>query len=137
LLKDAATDVAIWGAAEIATTVMAACLPVLRVLLRQVTSSAQQYHSSFEPVSNLHVKGTRATTTVTAAENPLKSHAGKDDDTGSDKSILERSAGVGKQIVQTSEVIVEFHNQGRDRRNEDSDSMGHGAYEMGNRREAV
>jgi hypothetical protein len=114
---------------------MAACIPVLRVLLQYVKSSARKYSSDrYGPSGGTsHVKGTRAgaTTTVTATRNGHKSHAGKDDDTGSDKSILERPGGGSNQIVQTSEYIVEFHDQGRGPRTEDGDSMG--GYEMTNR----
>jgi hypothetical protein len=117
---------------------MAACIPVLRVLLQYVKSSARKYSSDrYGPSGGTsHVKGTRggATTTVTASRNVgLKSHIGKDDDTGSDKSILERPGGCGGSngIVQTSEYIVEFHDQGRGPRTEDGDSVG--GYEMTNR----
>lgn len=130
MLQDAASDLAIWGAAEIATTIMATCIPVLRVLLRYVVSSAHQYHSTLEPSTGPQGKGTKTTTTIMATcENQSKSRAGRDYDTGSDRSILERPAGVANQIVHTSEIIVEFHNQHRKKRDEDSDSTS--AYEMG------
>ena len=130
--KDLSADVTIWSCAEVATTIMAACIPVLRVLLQYIRSSAKEYSSDryghSGPAS--HVRGTRGTTTVvTASRNGLKSHAGKDDDAGSDRSIL--SGENATQIMQTSEYIVEFHDQGRAKANEDSDSMG--GYEMTNR----
>ncbi|KAK4128873.1 hypothetical protein N657DRAFT_560674 [Parathielavia appendiculata] len=130
-----AADVAIWATAETATTIMAASLPVLRVLLQYVKSSARKYSSErYGPSGDAsHVKGTRATrgatTTVTVTRNGPRSHAIKDDD--SDKSILDRPVGGGNQIVQTNEYIVEFHEQDRAKINEDSDSMG--GYEMTNR----
>lgn len=123
----------IWSCAEVATTIMAASTPVLRVLLQYIRSSAKNYSSDRYGPSGAasHVRGTRgATTIVTASRNAVKSHAGKDDDdAGSDRSIL--SGGNANRIVQTSEYIVEFHDQGRANANEDSDSMG--GYEMTNR----
>ncbi len=114
---------------------MAACIPVLRVLLQYVKSSAKQYHTTYEPGDGSHLKGTRGnTTTVTGPEARSTGHRpGEDDDTGSDKSILERSIGLGTQIVQTTEFAVQFHGEGRGKPNEDSDSMG--GYELANRAE--
>ncbi len=114
---------------------MAACIPVLRVLLQYVKSSAKQYHTTYEPGDGSHLKGTRGnTTTVTGPEARSTGHRpGEDDDTGSDKSILERSVGLGTQIVQTTEFAVQFHGEGRGKPNEDSDSMG--GYELANRAE--
>ena len=136
--KDVApAELAIWGGVEIATTIMAACVPVLRVLLHYIKSSAKQYESPHEPSGVSHITGGRTNTaTVTTSRNPVKPHhTAIDDDTGSDKSILERSVGVGSQIVHTREFTVQFHNEGRGKMNEDSDSMG--GYEMANRGEAV
>ncbi len=112
---------------------MASCIPVLRVLFNFMHSSVKQYHTSYEPSDGSHLKGTRANiTTVTSPGNrETGSQVGKDDDTGSDKSILERSVGVGNQIVQTTEFSVQFHNGGRGDGKEDTDSMG--AYEMTDR----
>ncbi|KAK4105421.1 hypothetical protein N658DRAFT_503567 [Parathielavia hyrcaniae] len=130
-------EISIWATAETATTIMAASIPVLRVLLQYFKSSARKYSSErYGPSGDAsHVKGTRgtrgATTTVTATRNPTRSHALKDDD--SDKSILDRPMGRSNQIVQTNEYIVEFHEQDTgNKTNEDSDSMG-GTYEMTNR----
>jgi hypothetical protein len=113
---------------------MASCIPVLRVLFHFMKSSVKQYHTTYELSDGTHLKGTRANiTTVTSPGNrETGSQVGKDDDTGSDKSILERSVGVGHQIVQTTEFSVQFHNDdGRGIGNEDTDSMGAG--EMSNR----
>ncbi|AEO64581.1 uncharacterized protein THITE_2011423, partial [Thermothielavioides terrestris NRRL 8126] len=40
-----ATDVTIWSCAEVATTIVAACIPVLRVLLQYIKSSAKKHSS--------------------------------------------------------------------------------------------
>lgn len=137
-IKDVAADIAIWGAIEISTTVMAACIPVLRVLLHYIKSSAKQYHTThLEPSDGSHMKGTRANITTVTSPGTRKrggTRAGDDDDdSGSDKSILERSGGVGvgNQIVQTTAYTVQFHDQGSAKMTEDSDSMG--GYEMTNR----
>ncbi len=135
--KDVAADIAIWGAVEVATTIMAACIPVLRVLFQYIKSSAKRYHTGYEPGDGSHLKGTKGNTTIIAGPGDRSpgTRAGKDDDSGSDKSILERSAGVANQIVQTTEFSVQFDKPDGVRANEDSDSMG--AYEMTNRREAA
>jgi hypothetical protein len=115
---------------------MAACIPVLRVLLRYFKSSVQQYHSSNER-SGVLTKGpgTRDATTIVTSYNTSRPKPNAEDDIGSDKSILERTAGAPNRIVQTNEFTVEFHEQGRERRDEDYDSTG--GYEMSNRGEAV
>jgi len=137
--QDVAADIAIWGAVEIATTIMASCIPVLRVLLHYIKSSAKQYHTThLEPSDGSHMKGSRANiTTVTSPGNRKRggTHVGEDDDSGSDKSILERSVGVANQIVQVTEYTVQFHNQGNGKMTDDSDSMG--GYEMTNRTPAA
>ncbi|KAK3901529.1 hypothetical protein C8A05DRAFT_44827 [Staphylotrichum tortipilum] len=119
---------------NVATTIMASCIPVLRVLFQYMKSSVKQYNTSYEPSNGSHLKGTRANiTTVTSPGNrETGSQVGKDDDTGSDKSILDRSVGGGNQIVQTTEFSVQFHNDGRgNNANQDTDSMG--GYEMTNK----
>ncbi len=73
-------------------------------------------------------------TIVTSTGNGLKTQARRDDDSGSEKSILERSVAVAHQIVQTSEFTVEFHNQGRRDGHGGPESMG---YEMTNREQNV
>ncbi|GAB1311023.1 Rhodopsin domain-containing protein [Madurella fahalii] len=132
-----ASDVAIWSVAEIAPTILAACIPILRVLLHYVRSAAKQCTVTHEPKVGSHIKGTRAATMiVTGSRNQLKLHYDrKDEDTGSDRSILGRSIGVTNQIVQTSECILESDNQGRRKNNYESDSMN--GYEMANRRKAI
>jgi hypothetical protein len=154
-----APEVAIWASAEVSTTIMAACIPVQRVLLNYIRSSAQQYVSPAGP-SGSNFKGTGAVTTVIATTNTTardhhhhhqhqhqrtKTGAGGhrvdniDDDSGSDKSILERAN--NNQIVQTSEFTVEFHNHGRriggggadGHHPEDSEPESVGVYEMTSR----
>ncbi len=110
---------------------MASCIPVLRVLLHYIKSSAKQYHTThLEPIDGSDMKGTRANITTVTSPGTRKrgTRAGEDDDSGSDKSILERSVGVANQIVQTTAYTVQFHDQGSGKITEDSDSMG--GYEM-------
>lgn len=124
---------------------MAACIPVLRVLLNYVKSSARKYYSPNGPSSS-HAAATRTTTTVVASASRHHHHtmmrsqggSGKEDDTGSDKSILEREARSGSnKIVQTHEFTVEFHNQDRDELDKDEETGRMGVYEMKSRNGSV
>ncbi|KAF6814460.1 hypothetical protein CSOJ01_04011 [Colletotrichum sojae] len=131
------SDLVIWGTAESGVTIVAASIPVLRVLVRDVASSARKYYGGS---SGTRTNGSRfgvarsntVTVTTTTANN---SHHGasrkgstrrKDKlaDDRSDRSILggEEELEFGK-IVKTHEVVVQY-----DRR---SDYDGHNeSYEM-------
>ncbi|KAI1764990.1 hypothetical protein GGR53DRAFT_491734 [Hypoxylon sp. FL1150] len=55
-------NLAIWGAAEVSTTIMASSIPVLRVLVRDVASSASRNHRSVPHVgSSLNAQGSKVT----------------------------------------------------------------------------
>jgi hypothetical protein len=122
MLLDHGSSLGIWSTAEPATTIMAACIPVLRILVRQARSSGRET----DPTGG-RTKGTGAVTVISVGTR-MKSRAHHDvDDTGSDKSILERHFVAGNQIVQTDEYRVEFQESHH------RDSKGHadtGAYEM-------
>lgn len=105
--------VLIWGLAESAITIVAASIPFLRMLVREVSSgyasrgkytgnSYQLQHQSHGPSS-----GTRSK--VKADPGIYETEIGRNDDTGSDKSILgDKDAQTAGQIVQTQEVRVEY-----------------------------
>ncbi|KAI1339939.1 hypothetical protein F5Y15DRAFT_415364 [Xylariaceae sp. FL0016] len=112
----------IWGTAEAATTIMAASVPVLRVLVSEIRSSNGPYYDRSGTNGGdttrrtRHVRGDLNTTTVTAHGRAHELNS-KDDD--SDKSIL-YGTGLGR-ITKTAEVQIQFES----RSDED-----HEAYEM-------
>ncbi|KAH9907833.1 hypothetical protein F4778DRAFT_797913 [Xylariomycetidae sp. FL2044] len=117
------SQLVIWASAEVATTIMAASIPVLRVLAREFKSSAGRYYnhsSSAEGTRKTRAgKLTTATNTaiVTSTGRPQTSDYPNDD--GSDRSIL-YGTGIGK-ITKTAEISVSFNDRS------DADSLG---YEM-------
>ncbi|KAJ2990454.1 hypothetical protein NUW58_g2940 [Xylaria curta] len=143
-----ATTLVIWYTAEADTTIIAASIPVLRALIKEIQTSGARYFSGEKYASGAHdgsdAKGTarsntkgkgfgskkkesalhtsRVVTTVTGHRPKYPS----DGDMGSDKSILEAPAEPGK-IVQTQEVRLSYHDRS------DNDSMGYEMDVMGRR----
>ncbi|KAI0408935.1 hypothetical protein F4802DRAFT_593791 [Xylaria palmicola] len=138
-----ATTLVIWYTAEADTTIIAASIPVLRALIKELHTSGARYFSgekyasgrrdgsgavresgrnksrgtgSKKGESALHTS--RVVTTVTGHHGKYPS----DGDSSSVKSILEVPAEPGK-IMQTQEVRLSYHDRS------DNDSMGMG-YEM-------
>ncbi|KAJ0143629.1 hypothetical protein CTA2_1251 [Colletotrichum tanaceti] len=129
------SDLVIWGTCESGVTIMAASIPVLRVLVRDVASTARKYYGS----SGAHTDGSRFghggsgitrsnTVTVTTTSSQKGSVRRKWDklaDDRSDKSMFEVEPELefGK-IVRTNEVVVRYDTR--------SVIEGHdGSYEMG------
>ncbi|TGJ83679.1 hypothetical protein E0Z10_g5056 [Xylaria hypoxylon] len=143
-----ATTLVIWFTAEPATTIIAASIPVLRALIKEIHSSGAKYLSHERYASGRQegsgIKGSarsqtkgngskkrgsafytsRVVTTVTG--NGSKYPYDNNGDTGSDKSILEATAAPGK-IMQTQEVRLSYHDRS------DNDSMGYEMDIMGRR----
>lgn len=138
-----ATTLVIWYVAEPATTIVAASIPVLRALIKELHSSGAKYLSGEKYASGrpdasgaktpkgaskrgesaLHTS--RVVTTVTGcrgAKYPYDPHG----DTSSDKSILEGATEPGK-IMQTQEIRLSYHDKS------DNDSMGYEMDVMGRR----
>ncbi|KAI3331993.1 hypothetical protein HD806DRAFT_478994 [Xylariaceae sp. AK1471] len=148
-----ATTLVIWYVAEPATTIIAASIPVLRALIKEIKTSGARYFSNEKYISEQRyasgrgngsgVKGTgrsgtkgssgkrvtsafhtsRIVTTVTGHSKDPYDLRG---DTGSDKSILEATAEPGK-IMQTQEVRLSYHDRS------DIDEMGYEMDVMGRR----
>ncbi|CAJ2511703.1 Uu.00g073280.m01.CDS01 [Anthostomella pinea] len=100
----------IWSTAETATTIIAASIPVLRVLFLEMRSSNGRYyeHSSANGTKKPRQGRTgNNTVTVTATGRPRTTQFSKDDD--SDRSIL-HGTGIGK-ITKTDEVRIHFHDR--------------------------
>jgi hypothetical protein len=111
------TDLTIWVITEIAVTIIAASIPVLRVLIRDVHSTARRYYVSrgsgkdsrlttdkSATGGSLYGGRSRATATVASMNGPT---APRSPDNWSDKSILESAAPTGR-IKQTHEIKVEY-----------------------------
>jgi hypothetical protein len=116
----------IWGNAESCVTIIAASIPILRVLVREVSTSARRkYYISREGNSSVTGAGVSAkrtkmrsqTNTVVVTGGPrsridqaLSGNTKGSTDDWSDKSILEGRASPGK-IVQTNEINVEYQDR--------------------------
>jgi len=122
-------DLAVWSTAEAAVSIMAASLPVLRVLIRDVkNSSANKYGRHTDETGDMygstrksHVRGYQNTTTVTVERLPSeeRGYFGADDG-ASDKSIIRDAAApttAAGGIIRRDEVKVAYSTY----RPEDSD----------------
>lgn len=105
-------DLWIWGNAEICSSIIAACIPMLRVLVREAKSS-DQYHSGY--ANETYVTGNYSRfVSVTGRPGPkgtreVELH--KMDDDGSDRSILGSSGGAPQPkngIVQVTGFTVQY-----------------------------
>ncbi|KAB5578193.1 hypothetical protein GE09DRAFT_953002 [Coniochaeta sp. 2T2.1] len=106
-------DLFIWGNAESCVTIIAASIPILRVLIRDVKTSYRNYYVSEQ---NDNQTGTRRSRTrgqssvvVTAGRRNNSDSKNKLDD-GSEKSILDGRASPGK-IVRRNEIVVEYQDR--------------------------
>lgn len=113
-MKDFQVDLWIWGNAETNVTIVAASIPVLRVLVKEVKSSARRYYVSTEDhTTNRSGYRNQHTITISAGRNSRHQRI-RSQDAQSDKSILDDKPG----IVRTKEVAVEYHKR-EERRDED------------------
>ena len=103
-----AIDLYIWGNAESCVTIIAACIPILRVLIRDVKTSAQRYYVSNTNRSGVHssahhskVRDNQNTITITAGRRTDTSSSHQDEE----ERGLTRESG---KIMQTREVAVEY-----------------------------
>ncbi|KAI1775004.1 hypothetical protein F4818DRAFT_451940 [Hypoxylon cercidicola] len=125
------TTLVIWFVAESAVTIMAASIPVLRALIKEIASSIDRYGRSTGNNSGVksHTEGTprglyssNIVTVTGSRRDPYDPHG----DAGSDKSIFDAGRAPGKiepgRIMQTQEIRLSYH----DRSDNDSDQ----GYEM-------
>jgi hypothetical protein len=107
-------DVTIWTAAETATAIVAASVPVLRVLFKEKLSSRGYNMSTGRDLPLSTVRGTRkGTLTSQSKKDPLGGWSttvvAKEDDE-SDRSILrDDKVSTNAGIVQTHSYVVDFH----------------------------
>ncbi|KAI8629431.1 hypothetical protein F5Y19DRAFT_81577 [Xylariaceae sp. FL1651] len=126
-----ATTLVIWYTAEAATTIVAASIPVLRALIKELKTSGARYFSGEKNSSGAgEGSGTRGTGRSHAKSGPRRTQPSalnpsrvvttvtghRNDrfeqltDSNSDRSILEGHTGPGK-IVQTQEVRLSYHDR--------------------------
>ena len=108
---DRSTGLTIWGTAESAVTIMAASIPVLRVLFRDLKSStSRRYYGTNESDGTKNSRSSRSqNSTVTISAHPTR------------PGNRERQVGayevpvpaVPSGIVRTNVVQVEFHDKDR------------------------
>ncbi|KAI0025148.1 hypothetical protein F4780DRAFT_792719 [Xylariomycetidae sp. FL0641] len=121
-------NLVIWSSAEVATAIMAASIPLLRVLVREVQSSRRYYHQTTSAMGDETRRsrargksggGTRTTMTTTTHNttnnhnnnnnnNNNKQDNDDDDDRSSDRSIIFQGAGLSR-ITKATEVQIQFH----------------------------
>lgn len=108
-ITDRGADLVIWGTAETAVTIIAASIPVLRMLIQDVKRTARMRSESDHARSgHLGSRLGKSFVTVTASapysdKDSTSSGTGNDDWSG--RNVLERSSNGG--IVQKSEIRVE------------------------------
>ncbi|KAI0889261.1 uncharacterized protein GGS22DRAFT_153529 [Annulohypoxylon maeteangense] len=125
------TTLVIWYVAESSVTIIAASIPVLRALIKEISSSIDRYGRSTANKSGMKSQ-TRSTPRVLHPSNIVttvvssRRDPNEAGDASSDKSILDAAHAPGKtslgRIVQTQEVRLSYH----DRSDMDSEA----GYEM-------
>ena len=117
-------DLYIWGNAESAASIIAACIPILRVLVKDVRTTARRYYASngdgtTSGAARKSAAGSRSNTVIVTAGRSRAQHTQKMDD-WSEKSILDDSSapspshvahGHHGRIVQTNEVAIEYQDR--------------------------
>ncbi|KAK4150047.1 hypothetical protein C8A00DRAFT_18365 [Chaetomidium leptoderma] len=129
-----AADLVIWDIAEAAVTMIGACVPVLRVLVRDVGNSSRRYGASEDAsqIPSAMRSGKWKVGDSGADKGPFSSasRTRDTDEDGSEKSILDDAVPRGA-IMRVKEVTL------KSRPRERSDSLRHGnAFELGNLRPA-
>jgi len=109
-------DLFIWGNAESCVTIVAASIPVLRVLLREVGTTAKRYYHSN---GTGHTDGQLSTqrsklrsaesTAVGTTWSATRTFMTTNLDNRSEKSFTGVAGGGQGKIVRTSELAVEYH----------------------------
>ncbi|KAH6974187.1 hypothetical protein BKA56DRAFT_490455 [Ilyonectria sp. MPI-CAGE-AT-0026] len=94
----------IWDTAESSVTIMAASIPVLRVLIREAKSSARKYYHAEDEHNTYHTQIVSRRTHTSGLQTTRSARDPTADD-GSDKGILNPQKG----IFCINEVAVEYH----------------------------
>lgn len=110
---DDGIDLFIWGNAESCVTIIAASVPILRVLIRDVKTSYRNYYVSEHndnTTASKHAKSRGQNSVVVTGGCRSMNPSTNQLDDGSEKSILEGSASPGK-IIRRNEVVVEYQDR--------------------------
>ncbi|KAI0841234.1 hypothetical protein F5Y06DRAFT_216008 [Hypoxylon sp. FL0890] len=126
------TTLVIWYVAESSVTIIAASIPVLRALIKEISSSIDRYNrstgnkSGMKSQSRATPRGLHHSNVVTTVIGSRRDPHDLHSDASSDKSILEAGRAPGKvepgRIVQTQEVRLSYYDQ--------SDNDSEQGYEM-------
>ena len=115
-MQDDAADLVLWDVTETAVTMMAACIPLLRILIRDVRDSTRRLYHSGGPTRTAKtaaaVPGLRGSGVGTRESRAVvTSRSFQKGDDQSDKSILDSDTTLAKpgQIKRTEEYSVEYH----------------------------
>jgi hypothetical protein len=117
-------DLVIWDITEPAVSMVGACIPVLRVLVRDVRSTGRRYYTDEDDASRLpnpSWSSRKADELGTKYSPSLASRIREPDDDGSEKSILRivtdgtpaPPVQRGHRILRTHQVAVESRPHGR------------------------
>ncbi|EON97869.1 putative integral membrane protein [Phaeoacremonium minimum UCRPA7] len=104
-------DLFIWGNAESCVTIIAASIPILRVLIRDAKTTARRYYIANDEGDENGLKRSNTNTVVVSAQHNSRQESGGKRDDGSDRSILENSTD-SWGIMRTKEIAVEFQDRG-------------------------
>ena len=103
----------LWGNAETAVTIIAASIPMLRVMIRDATNSRRAYGTADSYKENGLGSSKRNMRVVTISSSPMRSDvemAKQINDDDSDKGILEDSQEAMKmgRIVKTNDFEIKY-----------------------------
>ncbi|SPO04562.1 uncharacterized protein DNG_07247 [Cephalotrichum gorgonifer] len=111
-----AADLVIWDITEATVTMIAACIPVLRILVRDLRSTVRYGSDNRMELQNVDTsRRWRATVTVDSKTDPFPTTRkvvdnGDDRSDRSDKSILDGLASQRSDwIIRTAEVEISYH----------------------------
>jgi hypothetical protein len=106
-------DTLIWALAEASITIVASSIPFLRLIVREVSSKSGSQSRSR---TRTRTSGNRLSLVELTSGRKTKRGVGveaqRKDDDGSEKSILAASLGQVGKIMQTSEVKIEYEENG-------------------------
>ena len=126
LITDDAAALTTFDTAEVSVTIMAASIPAMRVLFRDLRSSARRYYNGSYDQSGTATTNPERRYGGHSHSTQIKSQARDLKDDSSDKEILSPSAGSSK-ILRVDEVEIEY----RARSDRAASASEHGeAYEM-------
>jgi len=116
-LQDDAADLVLWDVTETAVTMMAACIPLLRILIRDVRDSTRRLYHSGGPTRTAKTaaaqtwNGGAGGVSSRESRAVVSSRSFQKGDDQSDKSILDSDTTLAKpgQIKRTEEYSVEYH----------------------------